>query len=153
MLALIRTDRSAFAVHSSDDAARGLECPDSGWFDVDAPLESGLTLEQRAVSPTEFGELSVIAKARARRAADKIDGVTDEERRELDRWHLTALVTRRSIVAVHGPLDPAVRAIVDKDPGAIVGFIEPDKLAELGGVSMRRSMVGQAPFAVGSSAP
>lgn len=142
MAGFIRTDRTAFVAIDEGGAA-----------DVDGPRDGVVTVEQRAVSPTEFGELSTLAKGRARRAAALLDNPTPEEIAELQRWHLTSIVTRRSVVRVHGTLLPELRTALDQDPGRIVEFLEPGALAELGALAMRRSMVGESPFAVGSSAP
>lgn len=142
MAGLIRTDRSAFWALTSD-----------GFVDVDGPREGAVTYELRAVSPTHFGELSVIAKARARRAAKLIDEPSKEDVNELERWHLSALVLRSSIVGLHGELVPEVRALVERDPGRASEILDPTLFVELGATALRLAMVGESPFAIGSSTP
>lgn len=142
MAGFIRTDRSAFYALTTD-----------AFVAVDGPRDGSVTYELRAVSPTHFGELSVLAKARARRAAKLIDEPTKEELDELERWHLSALVLRNSIVALHGELAPEVRALVERDPGRASELLDPALFVELGSTALRLAMMGERPFAIGSSTP
>lgn len=146
-----------FSVPATDTAAAGIPgaVADGQWLDVDGPIEGALTVEWRALTSSEFVELSTLANTQAvaslraedadpEAIVDLVDVEGQDEKRpvtasqKLARALLVGLAARRSVVAVHGAPDEVKKHLAV--PSRIVGMLSPQLATEHGNRVMNATL-------------
>lgn len=146
MLPIIRTDRRIYLVHADDPAVAEINAiatngKRSGWYEVEEPVADALTLKVRCVGGHEIIEVSTLARLQSDRAVrEDYPGATETDRQTLERACFSAIIARRSIVGVLGPVPEDLRAVVAETPGAILPMLG-TAATDLGTEMTRRSLL------------